>query len=60
MIPDDIDPFWFWDKPVEFMGIVWPNVRIYSKQREILRSLVHNDETFVPAGNMLGGCPLSA
>lgn len=54
---DDLDPFYFWDKPLEFIGCVWPHIKIYSKQREILRSLVVNDETFVPAGNMLGGCP---
>lgn len=29
-------------------------MRLYSKQREIVRSVWRNDRTFVPAGNMLG------
>lgn len=52
-----LDPFAYWNKPVEFIKILWPHVRLYDKQRQILRSVVENDETFVPAGNMLGDCP---
>ncbi len=48
------DCHYFWDKPVQFIGCLWPDIKLYSKQRMILESLVHNDETFVPAGNMLG------
>lgn len=40
--------------PFAFAGILWPNVYFYSKQREIIQSVIDNDETFVPAGNMLG------
>lgn len=52
-----MSPHDFWDKPVEFIRLVWPWVALYDKQQEICRSVVHNSETFVPAGNMLGGCP---
>ena len=40
--------------PVKFARVVWPAVQFYKKQRDILESLVWDDETFVPAGNMLG------
>lgn len=40
--------------PVQFARFLWPNVTFYRKQREILYSVHHNDETIVPAGNMLG------
>lgn len=33
---------------------LWPKVRFYSKQREIIRSVWENDRTVVPAGHMLG------
>ena len=33
---------------------LWPDVMFYREQREIIYSVWHNDETFVPAGNMLG------
>ncbi len=32
----------------------WPGVRLYDKQREIVESVRDNDETFVPAANMMG------
>lgn len=40
--------------PLEFAYELWPNVRFYSKQREIIYSVEENDETIVHAGNMLG------
>ncbi len=40
--------------PVRFKEIFWPDVVFYDKQVEILKSLVEDDETVVPAGNMLG------
>ena len=40
--------------PVKFAALCWPDITLYDKQREILYSVRDNDETFVPAGNMLG------
>jgi len=40
--------------PVQFQELCWPDITLYDKQREILYSVRDNDETFVPAGNMLG------
>lgn len=40
--------------PVKMLSLCWPDVRIYSKQRDILYSVRDNDETIVVAGNMLG------
>lgn len=40
--------------PVAFVRLLWPDIYLYDKQREIMYSLVENDETIVPAGNMLG------
>ena len=37
---------------------LWPSVYFYNKQREIIYSVVDNEETVVIAGNMLGVCPL--
>lgn len=34
--------------------LYWPNVHFYRKQKTILESLIHNDETVVVAGNKLG------
>lgn len=42
-----IDPFWV-------QSVVWPDVRFYNRQREIIRSVDRNHVTIVPAGNMLG------
>lgn len=49
-----MNPYDFWDKPVEFLRLLWPQYPIYDKQKTICRSLVDNVETFAPAGNMLG------
>lgn len=40
--------------PVRFTELVWPEVRLYDKQAEIMYSVRDNKETFVPAGNGLG------
>lgn len=40
--------------PLGLAKILWPDVRFYSKQREILRYMEVADEVFVHAGNMLG------
>lgn len=40
--------------PLEVQKLLWPDVYFYDKQREIIYSVAENDETFVPAGNMLG------
>lgn len=40
--------------PLVFGKFFWPEVTFYKQQREIIYSVVENDETFVPAGNMLG------
>lgn len=40
--------------PIKFVKQLWPEIYLYDKQREILYSVNENDETFVPAGNMLG------
>jgi hypothetical protein len=40
--------------PFELQKVLWPQVRFYDKQREIIASVRDDDETFVTAGNMLG------
>ena len=40
--------------PIRLCEWLWPDIQLYNKQREILMSLWENDETVVPAGNMLG------
>ncbi len=40
--------------PFQFAKLLWPEVRFYNKQMEIIQSVVDNDETFVPAGHQLG------
>lgn len=42
------------DDPLKLISLVWPDVRLYDKQKEIIESVWHNDQTFVPAGNDLG------
>ena len=44
----------YWNSPLEFVANFWPDVRLYNKQREILESIALNDETYVPAANMMG------
>ena len=40
--------------PMRMASMLWPHVTFYREQREIIYSVRDNDETFVPAGNMLG------
>lgn len=40
--------------PAEVLRDLWPDVRLYDKQWDIVQSVRRDDETFVPAGNMLG------
>ncbi len=40
--------------PLKLKELLWPHVTFYKQQREIIESVVDNDETVVPAGNMLG------
>jgi hypothetical protein len=40
--------------PIKFAKILWPDVYFYSKQREIIYSVVEDDETLCVAGNELG------
>lgn len=40
--------------PLVLSKQLWPNLQMYQKQREVLASVWDNDETYVPAGNMLG------
>ena len=40
--------------PIKFCTLCWPEIRLYDKQKEILRSVRDNVETYVPAGNALG------
>lgn len=43
-----------WRNPLSFAKDCWPDVPFYAKEREIIQSVIDNDETFVHAGNMLG------
>lgn len=40
--------------PMVFKEVCWPDITFYKEQRDIIYSVVENDETFVPAGNELG------
>lgn len=40
--------------PLAFSELCWPGIMFYDKQEQILQSIVENNETVVPAGNMLG------
>lgn len=40
--------------PIAFVKLCWPDLWLYDKQQEIMQSVRDNDETIVPAGNMLG------
>lgn len=43
----------FWN-PFELKDLLWPDVYFYDKEREVIKSVWENDETFVPAANMMG------
>jgi phage terminase large subunit len=40
--------------PIRFFERIWPDVRFFDKQEEVLRSLVTNDITVCVAGHQLG------
>lgn len=40
--------------PLKLSSLLWPSVAFYSKQKDVIYSVVENVETFVVAGNMLG------
>lgn len=40
--------------PIRFAKTLWPDVTFFREQQQVIRSVEENDETFVPAGNMLG------
>lgn len=40
--------------PLKLAGLLWPDVRFYGRQKEVIYSVRDDDETFVVAGNMLG------
>lgn len=40
--------------PMKFNSLLWPDDKVYDKQREIIYSVEENDMTVVPAGNMTG------
>lgn len=40
--------------PLKWQKLMWPDVHFYDRQREIIYSVVNNDETVATAGNMLG------
>lgn len=42
------------DHPLRLKEVLWPDVIFYRQQRLIIESVWDNDETYVPAGNMLG------
>ena len=46
--------------PMQLLALCWPEVKIYDKQKEIVYSVIENDETIVPAGNKLGKDFISA
>lgn len=40
--------------PIKFGRLLWPDIRFYGKQRDILYAMEECDEVIVPAGNKLG------
>lgn len=50
----NVTNYQFLRDPVVLSRVLWPRVRYYNKQQEVLYSVWHNKETVVPAGNMMG------
>lgn len=48
---DQIDP----DELFVLKEALWPGVRFYDKQVEVIESVLLNRETYAVAGNQLGG-----
>lgn len=40
-----------------FQQYLWPDVRLYDRQWEMLYAVRDSSEVYVPAGNKLGGAP---
>lgn len=40
--------------PLKLIGKLWPKIKLYDKQVEGIYSAFNNNETYIPAGNMLG------
>jgi len=40
--------------PLKLAKLLWPDCHFYKQQRQIIYSVWENDQTYVPAGNMLG------
>lgn len=40
--------------PLELKELLWPSVRFYKEERDIIYSVIENDETVVPAANQMG------
>lgn len=40
--------------PLLLANVLWPDLKFYDKQVEIIRSVWRDNETYVPAGNKLG------
>lgn len=40
--------------PIKWGKLFWPETYFYDKQEQVIRSVCENDETFVPAANMMG------
>jgi hypothetical protein len=43
--------------PLRFAAELWPGITFTRQQREIIYSVVSNDETIVVAANMMGDSP---
>jgi hypothetical protein len=48
------DPLTLLTDPLKFATLMWPHVHFYDRQVEVIKSIVGDDMTVVPAGNMLG------
>jgi len=46
--------------PLRFVSACWPDMQLYSKQREVLRTVRDNLETFVHAANQTGKTRIAA
>lgn len=46
--------------PLQFVKLCWPEMKLYDKQKEVLRSMAANLETFVHAANQTGKTRIAA
>ena len=46
--------------PLHFVRLCWPDMKLYSKQRDVLLSVVQDKETYVHAANELGKSRIAA